>query len=84
MPKNVDALRKSLNKKKKGKTFPVGYVKMCLWKESTMIKLFNTHQVKMIGKFVTPGLDVTVARLKNAQKTNLKTIPTLFMRLLRR
>ena len=45
-------LRKRLNKKKKVKTFPVGYVRMCLKpnlprsymkKQITTIKLFNTH-----------------------------------------
>ena len=49
-----------------------------------MIKLFNTHQVQIIGKLVTPGLLVTVARLKNTQKASLKSIPTLFMCLLRK
>ena len=28
-----------------------------------MIKLFNTHQVQLIGKLVTPGWLVTVSRL---------------------
>ena len=35
-----------------------------------------------IRKLVTPGLLVTVARLKNAQKTYRKSIQTLVMRLL--
>ena len=37
-----------------------------------MIKLFNTHQVQLIGKLVTPGLLVTVARLKIAHKNKIK------------
>ena len=78
--------RKRLNKKKKTKTFLVGYVRMYLeqnmprsyvWKESTMIKLFNTHQFQLIGKLVTPGLLVTVARLKctqNKRKVHTNTV----------
>jgi hypothetical protein len=44
-----------------------------------MLKLFNTNQVQLIGKLVTPGLLVTVSRLTTHSKTSLKSIPTLFM-----
>ena len=65
MPKKVDEPRKKVEEEeKKAKTFPVGYVRMCLetnltrsyiWKESRMIKPLNTHQVNLKEKFVTPG-----------------------------
>ena len=54
------------------------------------IKRLNNKKKKQrlslwdMGKFVTPGLLVTVARLKNAKKTNIKSTQTLFMRLPRR
>ena len=81
-----------LKKKKRAKTFLVGYVRMCLepnlprsyiLQQSIKIKLFNTHQVQLIGRFVSSGLLVTVAMLKTSQKMSLKSITTLFMRLLR-
>ena len=70
----------------------MGYVRLCLDPnfpksyilKSTMVKLFNTHQVKPIGKLITPGLFVTVARLNNKQKKSLKSILTLFRRVLGR
>ena len=52
-----------------------------------LIKKLNKKKKKQklslwdMGKLVTPGLLVTVARVRNAQKTNLKSIRTLFIRL---
>ena len=49
-----------------------------------MIKLLNTHKVHLIEKLVTPGLLVTVAKVKIAPKKKLNSIPTLLMHLLER
>ena len=85
MHKKVEDPQKKVEEEKsKEKVSIIKSSKELHMKKSIMIKLFNTHQVQLIVKLVTLDLLVTVARLKNAQKTSLKSIPTLFMRLLRR
>ena len=78
MPQKIEEPPKKVKTKiKKTKTFPVGYVRMCLEpnlkrsyirKESTIIKLLKTQQFNLTEKLFTPGLFVTVARLKLHQK----------------
>ena len=91
MPKKVDEPLKKVKEEKKSKDFSSGICEnVSRTKSAKELRMkrkhndkFNTHQVQLIRELATPGLIVSVARLKNAHKWSIKPIQTLFMRLLR-
>ena len=76
--KKVDNPQKKVEEEEKGKDFSCwicenvsstkSVKELTHEKKIIMIKLFNTHQVQLIGKLVTPGLLVTVSRLTTHRK----------------